>query len=240
MTEMNKKIKLMKRIGIGLLVLMLALAIGVYLYLNDYYKASDYVQSIISENSSRIFENGQYTLIEAKEIFDEPIGLIFYPGGKVEARAYIPLLIQLADRGVTPILVEMPGNLAVLDINAADDVIASHRDIDDWYIMGHSLGGAMASQYLEKNFNKVQGLILLGAYPVNEAPMDSLVIYGTYDLKLDLDKVEMADEVFEIIDGNHAYFGDYGEQEGDGVALITHEEQQIQAVDQIMAFIMNQ
>ncbi len=215
---MNKGSKLIKKLLIGALVLIIILAIGAFVYINDYYSASDYVLNLINENSSKIIKDGQYTYIKPEDKLDESIGLIFYPGGKVESTAYIPLLLKIADRGVTPILVDMPGNLAVFNIDAADDIFASYEDIDTWYISGHSLGGAMASQYLEKNYDKVKGLILLGAYPVNDAPVNSIAIYGTHDLKLDLEKVATADEVFEIVDGNHAYFGDYGEQEGDGTA----------------------
>jgi len=236
---MDKNKKIIKRLIIGVLILILVVGIGSFVYLNDYYRASDYVYTIIEENSSRIMEDGQYKYIKPKNILDEQIGLIFYPGGKVESTAYIPLLIKLADKGITPVLVDMPGNLAVLDINAADDIFKMHEDIDSWYIAGHSLGGAMASQYLEKNHDKVEGLILLGSYPVNDAPVDSIVIYGTYDLKLDLEEVKKADKVFEIVGGNHAYFGDYGQQEGDGTALITHSEQQKNTVDRIMEFILD-
>jgi pimeloyl-ACP methyl ester carboxylesterase len=152
---------------------------------------------------------------------------------------FMPLLMQLADQGVRPVLVEMPGNLAVLDINAAEDVFGMYQEIEHWYIAGHSLGGAMASQYMEKNHDKVEGLILLGAYPVNNAPVDTLVIYGTHDLLLDLEQVAKADQVYEIKDGNHAYFGDYGEQEGDGKARISRQQQQEETVNRIMEFIEN-
>ena len=74
------------------------------------------------------------------------IGLIFYPGGKVETEAYAPLLDQLAEQGITCVLVEMPLHLAVFDINAADDIYEQFPEITSWYLCGHSLGGAMASQ----------------------------------------------------------------------------------------------
>lgn len=35
--------------------------------------------------------------------------------------------------------------------------------------------------------------------------------------------------------GNHAYFGNYGEQEGDGTATISREQQQEEAVNAIEA-----
>lgn len=41
----------------------------------------------------------------------------------------------------------MPFNLAVLDSSAADGVINEFTNIQNWYIGGHSLGGAMAASY---------------------------------------------------------------------------------------------
>ena len=52
---------------------------------------------------------------------NEPaVGLIFYLGGKVENTAYAPLLHDLAADGILCVLVKIPCNLAVLDMNAAD------------------------------------------------------------------------------------------------------------------------
>ena len=36
-------------------------------------------------------------------------------------------------------------NLAVLDMNAADSIPERFSEVTDWYIGGHSLGGAMAA-----------------------------------------------------------------------------------------------
>lgn len=231
----------MKKIGrntvIALLALLIILSIISFIYVGDFYEASSYVNEIISENSDRIEVTANLTIIHPIESLEEEIGIIFYPGGKVEAISYMPLLIKLSDLGVTCILVDMPFNLAVFDINAANEVYSLYPEIDKWYLAGHSLGGAMASSYMEKYFNEVEGLILLGAYPINEADVNTLAVYGTYDIKLDIEKVLLADEVFEIIDGNHANFGDYGVQEGDGIALISREEQQKQTVDKIKEFI---
>lgn len=227
--------KMMKRIGIILAILVVVLAGVFYIYTMDYYRASDYVDDIISNSTMRIEEDGKLTTIYPENPKSE--GIIFYPGGKVEAVAYMPLLLQLAEEGYTTVLVEMPFNLAVFNVNGANKVLESNSEIDSWYLAGHSLGGAMASSYTEENYDRLEGLILLGSYPVNEAPIDTLAIYGTYDVKLDLEKVRTADVVYEIVDGNHAWFGDYGEQEGDGQALISHEEQQAEAVEEIVDFI---
>lgn len=235
-----KNIKTPYKILLGIFVVVLLLSLASYVYISDYYRASDYVDTIIDESISQVTTKDNLTIIEPLTESEDKIGLIFYPGGKVESTAYMPLLLQLTELDITTVLVDMPGNLAVLDIDGANDVLKENLDIEKWYLAGHSLGGAMASQYTEEYHELFEGLILLGAYPVNEAPIDTLAIYGTYDVMLDLEKTATADEVYEIIDGNHAYFGDYGQQEGDGQALISREDQQRQAVEQIEAFIFKE
>ena len=79
-------------------------------------------------------------------------GFIFYPGGKVEYTAYAPLMC---------VLLKMPLNLAVLDVNAADSVFDMFPEISSWYIGGHSLGGSMAASYALENTDKLEGLVLL-------------------------------------------------------------------------------
>lgn len=227
--------KLYKRIVIILLIIITILVIAFLWYVNDFYTADSIVDDLISSHESRLEIKDNLTIISANQPSEKAI--VFYPGGKVEAQAYLPLLLQLSDQGITSILVEMPFNLAVFDIDAAAKAMEAMPDIDQWYLMGHSLGGAMASQYTEEAYGDFEGLILLGAYPVNDAKIDTLAIYGTYDIKLDLKKVSAADVVYEIIGGNHAYFGNYGEQEGDGQARISREDQQAEAVKYILEFI---
>jgi hypothetical protein len=62
--------------------------------------------------------------------------LIFYPGGKVQYEVYAPLMEKLAENGILCVLVHMPGNLAVLDINAADGIREMYLEIKTWYIGG--------------------------------------------------------------------------------------------------------
>ena len=64
-----------------------------------------------------------------------------------------------------------------------------------------------------------------------------MAIYGSQDIMLDLTKLEGTENKLEISGGNHAYFGNYGEQEGDGQASISREEQQAITVEKILGFI---
>jgi len=208
-----------------------------YIYTLDYYRADEEVLNVMNRDGSSISRTRRLTIIKPNDENDRHTGLVFYPGGKVEAIAYTPLLEKLADRGITCVLVKMPFNLAVFDINAIDKVFDNFSGITDWYLAGHSLGGAMSSSYVNENSDHLAGLILLGAYPLNDEDIHTLVIYGTEDHGIDPSKLEYAHNIFEIVGGNHAYFGNYGEQKGDGRASISRQEQQDITVSKIMAFI---
>lgn len=168
-------------------------------------------------------------------------GLIFYPGGRVPPEAYAPPARAMAEAGYVVVVPSMPFGLAVLDANAASAIIDAHPEVERWVVGGHSLGGAMAAQYAGGN-EAVDGLVLWAAYPpgstdLSEAGIAATSISGSEDGLTTADQIEAsrtqlpADTAFiEIAGGNHAGFGWYGEQEGDGLASISREEQQRQSV----------
>ena len=165
----------------------------------------------------------------------------------MEHRAYIPLMQTLSKQGVLCVLVEMPINLAVFDINAADGIQKDYPQIEEWYIGGHSLGGSMAASYLEKHTDEYEGLVLLGSYStVNlcESGISVLSIYGSEDKVMNREKYaenksNLPDDFTEIIidGGCHAYFGMYGAQDGDGTPTITDDEQITFTADKIAEMI---
>ncbi|MFQ7857458.1 MAG: alpha/beta fold hydrolase [Flavonifractor plautii] len=135
---------------------------------------------------------------------------------------------QLRQTGLTCILVEMPFHLAIFDVNAAEDVMAQFPDIQHWYIAGHSMGGAMASQFASEYPDEVDGLLLLGAYLYGDyPPADTLTVYGSLNQSVE-DKIDYTENVVEIEGGNHAQFATG--QKGDLPATISAEEQQAQTV----------
>lgn len=210
---------------------------GFYVYTLDYYRADDGAVAAMAYADVAIESTAGTTIFYPSPDKDIDTAFIFYPGGKVEAAAYAPLLRQLTTEGITCVLVKMPFNLAVFNISAADNVYSLLPEISHWYIGGHSLGGAMASSYVGKGSDKLSGLILLGAYPVNSSELPTLAVYGSEDIKLDQSKLVLVKDVAEIMGGNHAQFGNYGEQKGDGTSTITREDQQAQAVAVMLSFI---
>ena len=222
-----------KVIGV-LLVLVLALGVGGFVYINDYYHADNEALAVLgSVETDEVIVSQKDGMAVFLPRGGSDTGLIFYPGGKVEYSAYAPLLYRCAEMGITCVLVEMPGNLAVLDINAADGIQERYTHVNEWYLAGHSLGGAMASSYLASHAEAYEGMILLGAYATEPLNGDKVLsIYGSEDRVLNMEKYEEnranlpADYTELIIDGGcHAYFGAYGAQEGDGVPTITAETQ---------------
>ena len=138
-----------KKMVSGLLVLLLAVGAGCFLYINDYYHANEEAVAVLgSVETDEVIVSEKDGMAVFLPRGGSDTGLIFYPGGKVEYRAYAPLLYRCAEMGITCVLVEMPGNLAVLDINAADGIQERYTHVNEWYLAGHSLGGAMASSYL--------------------------------------------------------------------------------------------
>ena len=233
------KQKTKKRLRISLIILLsliLLLAGGFYIYTLDYYRADAKAQQSFVRSAQSVPNHNGLTVFRPKGDIKTSTGIIFYPGGKVEAKAYSPMLEALAEKGYTSVLAEMPFNLAVFGINSADKVYETFPEVENWFLIGHSLGGAMASSYAQKHREKLAGLILLGAYPLQDTAIPTLAMYGTFDVGIDQSKLQGIRSV-EIKGGNHAYFGDYGEQKGDGTATITRDEQQTQTLQEIERFI---
>lgn len=244
-TKSPKKSKYRKVIILTLCALIAIIIVGSYAfsaYVNNYYHALDYSADAL-ENSDTVTVSylGKTTIVFTPE--NPKAGIIFYPGAKVEYTAYAPLLHKLSENGFLCILLHMPYNLAIFDVDAGDGITCQFPEIDSWYMAGHSLGGAMASDYISKNIEDFDGLILFAAYStanLSDSNLTVLSLYGSEDQVLNKEKYEenltnLPDDYTEfIIDGGcHAYFGCYGAQEKDGTATISNVEQIETSVDYI-------
>lgn len=241
-----KKHRILKRTLIAVAVVLAILAGAFAWYVSDYNHADETALAVMAD------ANGAADGVEVRELPDgsaafvpkEPVaGLVFYPGGKVQPEAYAPLLERLAQDGILCVLVRPPFNLAIFAADAADAAIRQFPEIETWLAAGHSLGGVAAGDYTARHQGDIDGVVFLAAYPAADLSGyggGSLTLVGTNDgivnrSALDAAGPKMpADALSEDIEGgNHAYFGNYGEQAGDGKATITREEQQAQTVQAI-------
>jgi hypothetical protein len=166
------------------------------------------------------------------------VGLVVYPGAMVPPAAYGPLAQRIAAQGYLVVVVAMPLNLAVLDIDAAKSVIAAHPEVTRWAIAGHSLGGAMAAQFVASNPGVMRGLALWAAYSsadVSASGVACTSVYGTLDAGIDQITSDdarshlPADCAFVPIEGgNHEQMGYYTGQPNDPPATISRDAQQAQ------------
>ena len=240
-----------KRIfGIVAVVLLVVAVIGCGVYVSDYYHADRAAQEAMNTSVPVSASDVQAVQVSETDFGltflpeDPKRGLIFYPGGKVEETAYAPLMREAAENGTLCVLLKMPLRLAVLDVNAADGVQAAYPAVQTWYIGGHSLGGSMAASYAAKHPDLFQGLILLAAYStedLRDSGLSVLSVYGSEDgvlnrKKYDVYRENLPENTSEVVlDGvNHAGFGSYGEQDGDGKAGISREEEQATVVDAVV------
>lgn len=171
-------------------------------------------------------------------------GLVFYGGGRVDARSYAPLARGVAELGHVVVIAKAPLSLQVLDPDAAAAVFAAPEvnGVERWAVGGHSLGGAMAASWLGEDTERAEGLLLIAAYPpdgtdISTSGLPVTDVVGTLDGVLDRETWESArgqlppdTVVVEIAGGNHAQFGDYGEQPGDNPAETTADQQLESAV----------
>jgi len=196
---------------------------------------------------------GYYAVLPPADVGLSPAGkreaIIFYPGGKVEPLAYLPLWELVSRSGYAVFVPTMPLDLAVFDVTAARRVRREHGEYEAWHIAGHSLGGAMAAEHVKKGDTDYQSLMLLGSYPAESTDLSGLAIAvlsikeefgleGGLEKARSLRKNLPPGHTFRLLyGGNHAQFGRYGIQGGDGTATITPEEQAATAAEWIIDFL---
>lgn len=157
-----------------------------------------------------------------------------YPGALVDPGAYSIWAAKVAKAGYRVAIVSFPDDLAVLKPNAANTVVKSGQP---YVIGGHSLGGVMASRYAAKHQSGLKGVFFLASYPDAKGKLKEnvpvLSLTASRDGVLNFDAWRKAKQNLpsdttyqQLPGGNHAGFGSYGKQSGDGRATVTNATQQ--------------
>ncbi|WP_163582594.1 alpha/beta family hydrolase [Gracilibacillus saliphilus] len=217
--------------------------VGFYIWTQQTYEATGELYQLVDQ----IDEEDGWLIFEPTTNYEK--GIIIYPGAKVEPEAYSYLAQELSERGYVVGIPTFRLNLAIIDKDVAKELQAKYKQVSDWYIGGHSLGGVAASMYTKENKEIISGLFFLGSYSTKSqdfsgTTLPMLSIYGERDGLTTLDDVEESKEYFseqaaffEIEGGNHAQFGIYGPQKGDNDAVIKVKEQQNEIIDGIDSWI---
>ena len=232
-----------KKIRLTFLAWLFFFIFGAFGYFGIYYHSAPAAGKYMSSS-----ESVEVRSIKGGYLFDgygKSDVLIFYPGAKVDEKAYAPIMHRLAENGVDCIVAKMPVHMAFLKREAADTFIGSYP-YENWYIGGHSLGGAMACIYSASHRGAVKGIVLLASYPsvklaeglklcIIRGSRDTVINKGAYDESRGLWTKDAVEVVIE--GGNHSQFGSYGLQKGDTEASVSEEEQWDIAADAILKTI---
>lgn len=179
------------------------------------------------------------------------VGLLFYPGALADPDAYAPMARAVAEAGYEVILVELPFRLAPFERHRTALAERTRTIIETnsrraWVIGGHSKGGKLAAQFARDHASVLAGLLLVGtSHPreddLSRLTLDVTKVYGTEDGLASEEEVDRFGSNLpetthwtRIEGGNHAQFGWYGWQIGDGRAQITRTEQQAATVRAIV------
>lgn len=173
-------------------------------------------------------------------------GLVFYPGARVEALAYVPMLAEVARSGTLVVLLKEPLGISLIDSSQAAPVLEAHPEVVTWAAGGHSLGGVSASIFAAGNA-EVDGLLLWASYPVDDlsgSGLEVLSVSGSEDGLTTRADVAASRELLppgagfiEVPGGVHAFFGDYGDQPGDGVATADRDTVQAEIIGASVGFL---
>jgi pimeloyl-ACP methyl ester carboxylesterase len=173
-----------------------------------------------------------------------PVGVILYTGARIRPEAYAPQGLAIGGHGIPVFIPYLTLNLAILDQQASAEIIGAHPDVERWVVVGHSLGGAMAARLVDRGV--VEGLVLWAAYPEGSLDLagsgaEVASVYGTNDaIATPVEVLAAAPRLPEttrfvsVEGGNHAQFGWYGDQRGDGVATVSRQVQQAEAVTAVL------
>ena len=233
--------KALKITTISLLSLLVVMILVLFIYTKDSYEPLDEMMEEVAlldlEELEKIddFDQISYFVNEPKK------NIVILPGGKVKPQSYEYLAVQLALSGYDVTIVKTMFNLAILTPKYGARFIKD--DIEN-VVIGHSLGGTVASMFSEGD-DRISDLVFLASYPITDvSDKNVLMMIGEFDLVLDNHKLQESENLlpenyisFEILGGNHAQFGWYGVQKDDCIAQITTKAQQDIILANILDFI---
>jgi pimeloyl-ACP methyl ester carboxylesterase len=244
----KKRFPIWARFLLAVCSLLFMLVVGFVTWASTPAKPMPEALAALQSNSSVSVTTGKWLIFQPANV-QTTTGFIFYPGGRVDYRAYAPAAKAIAEQGYLVVIVHVPLNLAVFMPGAAADVMAAYPGIQHWMVGGHSLGGSMAANFVHSHPGAAEGLVLWASYPAGSddlslSRLKVLSITGTLDGLSTPAKIEAshallpADTTFVAIQGaDHAQFGWYGAQPGDNPAAISREGQQAQIVQATVDFL---
>lgn len=178
--------------------------------------------------------------------------LIFYPGGMVDPKAYVPIARKIAEEGHKVVILKLPFRNAITQAQKKElfsrtiNIVSDGNEDLTWILSGHSKGGALAAEFVWNNDGVFKELVLIATtHPKNYSLSDRNIhvtkIYASNDgiaseskILENLNNLPKDTSLVRIEGGNHSQFGYYGYQIGDNKAIISRHEQCQKLVESLM------
>lgn len=228
-------------LGRGAFLLVTVVVLGALIYLRPFGASDEAIAAMDGGAGVRVADSATAITL-TPEGPASGVGLLFQPGARVDARAYVPMLTELAAQGHLVVIVKQPFQLAFTAFGAPAAAVAAHPEVERWAVGGHSLGGVAASAYARDHPDEVGGLLLWASYPlgslVDRTDLSVTSVSGTQDAlatpgDIGASRADLpAATTYVAVEGAvHAHFGDYGAQPGDGEPGIDRDTAQDRIVE---------
>ncbi|WP_394770426.1 alpha/beta hydrolase [Lacisediminihabitans sp.] len=237
--------RLLLRAVVAAAVVLVLVIVGVVTWANIVMAGDRSAALLAWRNPAVSISSTDHSIVMAPATGATGTGLVFIPGAKVDPCAYLYKLSGIVEKGTTVVITKPTLNLAFFDQRPLDTFTADAPAVTRWFVGGHSLGGVRACMLADSP--RVAGLVLFGSYCANDLSASSLAVLsigGSRDGLSTPDKIESssallpADATFvEIAGANHARFGDYGTQPGDGTATISSSKARAEITAALAAFL---
>jgi hypothetical protein len=237
--------RIVRRVGFVALAAFVAAIIGFVVWAELPMRADPASLDVVAGQSGfTVTDTGSTVVLEP----DNPTGtgLVFISGARVDAPAYEYKLSGIAQAGITVVIVRPVLNFAIFDTRPLSDFEAAAPNVDRWFVGGHSLGGVKACRYAADG--GVEGLVFFGSYcstDISASGLPVLSLAGENDALSTPQKIEDAAPLlpptadFVTIRGsNHAQFGNYGAQPGDGVSTAADIDVRSDITHAVVAFMV--
>lgn len=203
----------------GALTLVAVLAAVVWL--RPY--AADDVAVAATHSSPTVDVVGSVSAWELRPAHASGVGVVFFPGALVDPRAYLAILRPLAEQGHLVVVLKPPLSVALL--SSATPTLDAHRDVTEWAVGGHSLGGVAAASAVGDP--RIRGVFFWASYPAGDLSGGAVAaasisgerdgLSTPADIEASRSRLPPSTVFTQIPGAVHAFFGDYGPQAGDGV-----------------------
>lgn len=230
-------------------VLATVVVLGVLVWLRPFAASPSAVSSLAGGPDVRVTDAAASITIAPKDTTPTR-GLVFQPGARVDPRAYVPMLSQVSKQGVLVVIVKQPFDIGLLATTTPQSLVDEHPEVRHWAVGGHSLGGVAAARFVLDHPQLVRGLVLWASYPdqslAGRSDLEVASVSGTRDafttpadVAASRALLPSATAYTRVEGAVHSFFGDYGDQPGDGSPTVGRAEAQRQVVDATVELMLS-